>query len=1245
MKTTLYTCSALALLSWSALAVPADFNAIAGYGTEIASLKEDGNSIALESITLVSETAEVDGRKRLSFTASLHNTGISYYEGAQIRFEPPGVGWDVQIVDDDAVLPDLPPNSAAVPLPEPIVLIAPAATAEVVKTQVLSGQRLAPRATELWQFRLPARQIDDATEGEYSHAEGVPMSSHVKLVFDHTTPLLTALQPGMLVMETTVGDTVNRVINIGSGQLEGLAFFISCAERFADEEEGKMRTTRMVEVISKTMVGNELHLVCQPHGGEIHPFVFPPSFETVQTDARFRGFIDNLRVGTEILDQNSGFDGAGRDPIDPPVGNTVFSLSEHITREVTKAPNYPGERDCLLFEKRFRHPALSDLNGLFCTHIPLNDLKISNGLTLDGELLLDGMNIKMKVIHRPNLPPKFRLRLTSKVEMNVRVTARLGANNTGASLIDKEKQIASIPGPPLFIPIGQVPVKFQPFFTLKVGVSVSSPMDVVIPFQGSFEAGMQYVWDETLPPGERVSFEPVTKIKPLGLSKPQLADSLGMTAELWAEGGASLIVNDTIGPYAGLRVSETFSANPLSDPWWNMGANLTVMGGFELRALGFLLTTASSPLFPGVPFPTRNAGGPPTSGSGLPGGLPPGPMEPAEGGKARWARLLRWADDPSPSGGILEKVRGSTEDFFMAITSSADVRPPIMRVGPRGDVIWSTGAQLVNPVKLAGTADGGLVVLNYYTQSLVLTRLDGSGNVVWTSSVRATEPNGDQMFFQAGGLVVRELGGGQMEIFVCGEQNNNLASNDADPYLMKFDTTGALQWSKRFPTPNLIEAVKDMILLQDGNLVFAGESKGNSDNTPPSAGSPVGGWLMKVTPLGDVIWSKRSMAAMFWSSVVEGPDGTLYTSGNVFPFITVDTPAFTVGSHDADGVPRTIVNIGEAMANDKGAANNPTPPNPITDHIPNAGLTPYDRATDIAWTPSGLAICGTTGLGDQRAPFTLVMTEKLSVRWMVTHEGTTFEDIPFSILPTEEGIVQLGSTRSLGNLSNGLGSITQLMKLPYDGTVPLRPGTSAIIKYLQPSVYNFTTGNWSINIPSPSWRYLGNETLTHATATLATVPGNLPGAYAPIPNITAKRLERGSPSAPMTYTEWADYHQLTLAAATDNSDGDTRTNYQEYLFGGDPRSADTFTPPSLHIRKLIGGGYALDAIRSQAARNHPLILQSTNHPGTGAFQDIVQPWLIISADPDAGTQQLSIETLPDAAMRRFFRLRYSTPGP
>lgn len=1230
-----YLCCGMMLLVSSVHAVPADFNAIAGYGTEIANLKDDGNGIALEAISLVSETTEMDGRKRLSFTASLHNTGVSYYEGAQIRFEPPGVGWDVQIVDDDAVLPDLAPSSAAVPLPEPIVLIAPAGTAEEVKAQVLSAQRLVPRAMELWQFRLPAMQVDDVTEGEYSHAEAVPLSTHVKLVFSHTTALLAALQPGMLVMETTAGDTMDRPS--GVGQLTGLAYFISCAERYSQDSQGMIRTTRMVEVISKSTVGSEVHLVCQPHGGEIHPFVFPPSFESIQTDARFRGFIDNVRVGTEILDQNDGFDGAARDPIDPPVGNTVFGSAEHLVRE-------DGRSD-LIGAGKVRIKDLSDLNGLFCTHVPINHLKFSSGLTLDGELLLDGINIKMKVIHRPNLPPTYRLRLTSKVELSLRMTAKLGANNTGTSLIDKEKQIASIPGPPLFIPIGQVPVKFQPFFTLKVGMNVSAPMDVVIPFQGSFEAGMQFVWDESLPPGEKVTFEPVTIIKPLGLSNPQLADSLGVTAQMWAEGGASLIVNDVIGPYAGLRVSETFTANPLSDPWWNMNANLAVYGGFEIRVLGYTFANLSVPLFPSVPIPTQNASGPPTHGSGLPGGTPPGPLDPVEGGNARWARLLRWADDPSPSGGILEKVRGTAEDFFMALPSSADVRPPIMRVGPRGDVIWAIGSQLASPIKLAGTADGGLVVLSYYSQSLLLTRIDGAGNVMWTSSVRATEPNGDQMFYQIGGLVVRELGGGQIEIFVSGEQNNNLSSADADPYLMKFDNAGALQWSKRFPTPNMIETVKDMILLRDGNLVLAGEAKGNSDGSPPAAGSTVGGWLMKVTPLGDILWSKRSIGAIFWSSVVEGPDGTLYTSGNVFPFITVDTPAFTVGSHDAEGVPRAIVNIGEAMANDKGAVNNPSTPNPITDHIPDAGLTPYDRATDIAWTPSGLAICGTTGLGDQRAPFSMMMTEKLSVRWMVTHEGASLEDIPFAIMPTEEGIVQLGSTRSLGSLSNGNGSITQLMKLPYDGTVPLRAGTNAIVKYLQPSVYNFTSGNWDIDIPSPSWRYLGNETISHTTATLATVPGSLPGPYASISNLTAKRLERGSPSAPMTYAEWADYHQLTLAAGSDNSDGDARTNHEEYLFGGDPHTADSLAPPSLHIREVVNGGFALDVVRTQAARNHPLILQFTNHLGTEAFQDIVQPWLVIGADPEAGTQQLSIETLPDAAMRRYFRLRYTTPGP
>ena len=141
-------------------AAPADFNAVAGYGTAIngelpsdpaltlqrsslsgAFFDASESEIIVENIALVGESTEPDGRVRLGFTLTLRNTGPAYFEDMDIEFEKPMPGWNAEYVFDPFETGDLPPHSS-VSRPEPYELLVPATEAEAAKAAILAGQRL-----------------------------------------------------------------------------------------------------------------------------------------------------------------------------------------------------------------------------------------------------------------------------------------------------------------------------------------------------------------------------------------------------------------------------------------------------------------------------------------------------------------------------------------------------------------------------------------------------------------------------------------------------------------------------------------------------------------------------------------------------------------------------------------------------------------------------------------------------------------------------------------------------------------------------------------------------------------------------------------------------------------------------------------------------------------------------------------------------------------------------------------------
>lgn len=155
---------------------------------------------------------------------------------------------------------------------------------------------------------------------------------------------------------------------------------------------------------------------------------------------------------------------------------------------------------------------------------------------------------------------------------------------------------------------------------------------------------------------------------------------------------------------------------------------------------------------------------------------------------------------------------------------------------------------------------------------------------------------------------------------------------------------------------------------------------------------------MRITPGGDVVWARRTLAPMQYQSVTGAPSGTIFTAGRFIRTVTIDWPALLVARHEPlKGDLDAALTYGEAMSGGS------VPTAGVNgDYLP-AGLTPFDEANRIVRTPNGLFVSGNTAaLRDVAtlARLVLCLTERLSVRWWTAHDGAGSDDGIFDLAPT-----------------------------------------------------------------------------------------------------------------------------------------------------------------------------------------------------------------------------------------------------
>ncbi|HEY9175471.1 MAG TPA: hypothetical protein VI136_24565, partial [Verrucomicrobiae bacterium] len=223
--------------------------------------------------------------------------------------------------------------------------------------------------------------------------------------------------------------------------------------------------------------------------------------------------------------------------------------------------------------------------------------------------------------------------------------------------------------------------------------------------------------------------------------------------------------------------------------------------------------------------------------------------------------------------------------------------------------------------------------------------------------------------------------------------------------------------------------------------------------------------------------------------------------------------------------------------------------------------------------------------------------DNLGVRWITSYERQFSEENCFDLAATDDGVLLLGNSAQLYDITGATGSgigAALVVKMPFDGRVPLHPNAGAIHRFLQPGVHDSLYDQETVGIPSPTADYLGTYPLTLVSTQQSLTTATLPSTPTPTTNVISVPLEAGNANLPMTYATWAYYHFLAPESQAQDADGDGLTNYTEYLFGTNPRQATAplFAGLALdHTNGLVG----LEFNRALAVTNATYtVLQSTN---------------------------------------------------
>jgi hypothetical protein len=315
-------------------------------------------------------------------------------------------------------------------------------------------------------------------------------------------------------------------------------------------------------------------------------------------------------------------------------------------------------------------------------------------------------------------------------------------------------------------------------------------------------------------------------------------------------------------------------------------------------------------------------------------------------GTVAWAKVY----DAGALSSVIDKIRQTRDGGLIAVGTTTDANHDnaglVLKLDGQGNVQWqrqigpgSTTQQLLHDVQQ--TADGGYVVAGQLETpnatgqtlaSVLVVKLDASGNVVWRESYNSFTSSGTPSASNNALSIIQASDGGYL---VAGNWVNAPSSDQccSGALVLKLDSAGDIQWQNALSgglycffngfsetCSNLTAVAYTAHQTADGGYVLTGdETLKLTDSTPLEP------WIAKVDANGNLLWqhlyyqtnkaSGRPLSEYFASSAATGDGGFFglgftenVTSGDGESLAVKTDSAGNAGSSCGDEHPGTVLN-------------------------------------------------------------------------------------------------------------------------------------------------------------------------------------------------------------------------------------------------------------------------------------------------------------------------------------------------
>jgi hypothetical protein len=223
-----------------------------------------------------------------------------------------------------------------------------------------------------------------------------------------------------------------------------------------------------------------------------------------------------------------------------------------------------------------------------------------------------------------------------------------------------------------------------------------------------------------------------------------------------------------------------------------------------------------------------------------------------------------WNKTYGASNNFILAIQSIVDGNFLAVGSNGAGEGLVIKIKPNGDSIWTKTYGKTSSFNwfssIQATRDGNFLILGNTTEACLL-KINQNGDTLWTKTYNHCVFNAIHASDDGNFLLV-------------GVKNSEFDSPVSD-LVVKIKPDGTIIWSKYYSRNHKAE-FKSIKPSGDGNFLLAGWTNSNIDS------SGFSGWLVKITPNGDSIWSKtfhRSTNSNFYS-IQSTNDGNFLLAGS-----------------------------------------------------------------------------------------------------------------------------------------------------------------------------------------------------------------------------------------------------------------------------------------------------------------------------------------------------------------------------